>query len=83
MLRGDAKNSRGHLLLLARPHPVFLAKSRGVFMFSTIYGVFVNDVTKCVCVFMIDVCIKFSEIHMARFQGGLLCTILYGCIFYV
>ena len=44
----DGKNSRGHLLWSARPHPVFLAKLRGVVMFSEIYGVFVNDVTKCV-----------------------------------
>ena len=83
MLSVDGKNSRGYLLWSARTHPMFLAKLRGVVMFSEICGVFVNDVTKCVCVFMIDVCIKFSEIHMARFQGGLLCTILYGCIFYV
>ena len=57
MLSVDGKNSRGHLLWSARTHPVFLAKLRGVVMFSEIYGVFVNDVTKCVCVLMIDVCI--------------------------
>ena len=44
MLSVDGKNSRGHLLWSARPHPVFLANLRGVVMFLEIYGVFVNDV---------------------------------------
>ena len=49
-------------------------------MFSEIYGVFVNDVTKCVEVLMIYVCIKCSESHMVSFLGGILCTSAYGCI---
>ena len=44
MFSGDGMNSRGHFLLLAPPHPVFLAKLRVVVMFSEIYGVFVNNV---------------------------------------
>ena len=44
VISGEANNSRGYLLLSARPHPVFLVKSRGIVMFSDIYGVFVNDV---------------------------------------
>ena len=43
MLSGDAKNSIGHFLISAHPHPVFLVKSRGVVMFSEIYGVLVNN----------------------------------------
>ena len=39
-----------------------------------------NDVTKCVCVLIIDVCIKCIESHMAVIIGGLLCTSAYGCI---
>ena len=74
MLSGDGKNSRGHLLWSARTHPMFLAKLRGVVMFLEIYGVFVNDVTKCVCGLMIYVCIKCSKSHMVGFIGGILCT---------
>ena len=48
---------------------------------SEIYGVFINDVTKCVCVLMIYVCRKCSEINIAGFLGGLLCTSVYGCTF--
>ena len=48
MLSGDGKNPRGNILWSSRPHPVFLAKLRGVVMFSEICGVFVNDVTKFV-----------------------------------
>ena len=81
MLSGNANNPRGNFLLSARPHPVFLVKSRGVVTFSDIYGAFVNDVTKCVCVLMIDACMNCSEIHMAGFICGLLCTGAYGCIF--
>ena len=72
VLSGVAKNSQGYFLLSARPHPVFLVKSRGVVTFSDIYGAFVNDVTKCVCVLMIEVCIKCSEGHMVGFIGGIL-----------
>ena len=39
-----------------------------------------KDVTKYVCVMMIDVCINSSESHMAGFIGGFLCTSTYGCI---
>ena len=48
---------------------------------SEFYGVFVNDVTKYVCVLMIYICRKCSEINMAGFLGGLSCTSEYGCIF--
>ena len=34
-----------------------------------------KDVTKCVCVLMIDVLINSSEIHMVGFNGGILCNI--------
>ena len=81
MLSGDANNSRGYFLLSAHPHPLFLVNSCGVVMFSEMYGVFVNHVKFFVCLLMIDVCIKFSEIHMAGFLGGILCTSAYGCIF--
>ena len=74
MLSVDGKNSLGHLLWSARTHPVFLAKLRGVVMFSEIYGVFANDVTKCVKVLMIYVCIKCSESRIVGFLGGVLCT---------
>ena len=40
-----------------------------------------KDVTKCVCMLMIDVCINVSESHMAGFLGGFLCTRTHGCIF--
>ena len=70
MLIDDAKNSRGYFLLSEHLHTVFLVKSRGIVMLSGIYGVFVNDVTKCFCVLMIDVCIICSESHMARSLGG-------------
>ena len=40
-----------------------------------------NDMTKCVCVLIIDVCIKCSESHMSGFIGRILCTSAYGCIF--
>ena len=40
-----------------------------------------NDVTKCVCVLMVDVCIKCSKSHTAGCFGGFLCTSAYGCIF--
>ena len=43
--------------------------------------IFVNYMTKCVSVLMIDVCIKFSENYMAGFLGRILCTSAYGCIF--
>ena len=81
MLCGNEKNSRGNLLLSTRPHPVFLANSHGIVMFSKIYGIFVNDVKKCVCVLIIDLCIKCSKNNMASFLGGILCTSAYGCIF--
>ena len=69
MLRGDANNSHGFLLFLELPYPVFVVNSRGVVMFSEMCGVFVNDVTKCVCMLLIVVCIKCSEIHMTGFLG--------------
>ena len=81
MLRGNANNSRGYFLFLAHPHPVFLAKSHGIFMFSEICGVFVNDMTKCVCLLIIDVCINCRESHMAVFFDRILFTSAYGCIF--
>ena len=34
VVRGDAKNVQGYLLLLTRPRPLFLLKSRGIVMFS-------------------------------------------------
>ena len=40
-----------------------------------------KDVTKCVCLLMIDVCINSSEIHIAGFLGGFLCMSESGCIF--
>ena len=80
VLSDDAKNQREHFLLSARPHPMFLVKSRGIVTFSEIYGVFVNDAKKCVCVLMKNVCTKCSEIHMTVFLGGMLCTSAYGCI---
>ena len=81
MLSDDAKNQREHFLLSARPHPMFLVKSRGIVTFSEIYGFFVNDTEKCVCVLMIYVCRKCSESNMTGFLGGILCTSAYGCIF--
>ena len=39
-----------------------------------------NDVTKCVCMLMIDVCIHFREIHTAGFLSGLLFTSVHRCI---
>ena len=81
VLSGDARNQRGCFLLSACPHPVFLAKSRGVVMFSEICGVFVNDVKKCVWVLIIDVCIKYIGIHMEEFICGILCTSAHGYIF--
>ena len=81
VLRGDAKNSREYFLLSTLPHPVFLVKSCGVAIFQKCVNCFVNYVTKCVCVLMIDVCVKFSESHMSVFLGRLLCTSAYRCIF--
>ena len=40
-----------------------------------------NDVTKCVFVLMIEVCINCIKSNMAGFIGGILCTSAYGCIF--
>ena len=45
VLSGDVNISRGYFLLLSRTHPVFVVKSRGVVMFSEMYGFFVNDKT--------------------------------------
>ena len=81
VLMGDAKNQQGCFLLSARPHPVFLVKSRDVVMFSKMWGFFKKDVKKYVCVLIIDVCINCSESHIAGFIGRLLCTSTYGCIF--
>ena len=50
-------------------------------VFLEMCGVFVNDVTKFVCVMMIDVCIKCSENHMTGFLVSILCTSAYCCIF--
>ena len=36
VLRDYAKNSLGFFLFLARPHPIFVLKSRGIVMFSEI-----------------------------------------------
>ena len=60
---------------------MFLVKSCGVVMFSEMCGVFVNDVTKFICIMIIDVCIKFSESRMVGFIGRMLCASAYGCIF--
>ena len=64
-----------------RPYPMFVVNSRGVVMFSEKFGVFVNDVTKFVCIIMIDLCIKCSESQMACFLVRILCASVYGCIF--
>ena len=40
-----------------------------------------KDVTICVCVLMIGVCINCSESHMVVFIGRFFCTSAYGCIF--
>ena len=40
-----------------------------------------KDVTKCVCVLMIDLFINFGKSHMLGFIGRLLCTSAYRCIF--
>ena len=82
MLSGDANHSRGRFLFLARPHPMFLVKLHGVIMFSEIYGVFVNDMTK-ICLLMIDVCIKCSESHMAGFIGNFFVLVCTGVYLYV
>ena len=60
---------------------MFLVKSRSVVMFSEICGFFVYDMTKFVFVLVVDVYIKCSESQMSRFFGGVLCTIVYRCIF--
>ena len=60
---------------------MFFAKLFSVVMFQKFMELFVNDVTKCVCVLIIYVCIKFSESLMMVFLGGLLCNSVYGCIF--
>ena len=40
-----------------------------------------KDVTKCVCVLMINVCKNSNESHTEGFLGGILCMSVYGCIF--
>ena len=81
MLSGYGNNPQGYFLWPERPHPVFLGKLRGVVMFLDIYGIVVNYGTKCVCVLMIEICIKCSESNIADFLGRILCTSAYACIF--
>ena len=40
-----------------------------------------KDVTKYVCVLIIDVCIHFSESHIDGFLGGILFMSVHRCIF--
>ena len=81
VLRVYANNSQGYFLLLVRPYPIFLVNVCGVVMFSEMWGFFMNNVTKCVCMLMIDICINCSGGHTAGSIGRIVCTSDYGCVF--
>ena len=73
--------TRAILAVGMSPSCVFSKVTWRCHVFRNVYIVFANDVTKCVCVLMIDICIKCSENNMSGFLGGILCTSSYACIF--
>ena len=74
MLRGDENISRGEVA--GSPvctHTVSLVELHGqIFMFSEMWGVFMNDVKKGLCMLILDVYKNISEINMKGFNDRFL-----------
>ena len=81
MLRGDAKSLQGYGLLSACNHLVSSVESLVQIVMFQKCVFFVKDVTKCVCVMMIDICKHSGEIHIAGFLDDCLCTRVYLCMY--
>ena len=81
VLRGNAKNYRGYLLLSACPHPVFFSKVTWCCHVFRNVRSFYKGCDKMCFVLMIDIYINSSENHMLGFLDGILFTSFYGCIF--